>query len=64
MIIKELIHILIPKIIMEFHPNVNLLADYLYVQSIPLLHSMARKYQFRTIKTVKTGRTPKTKEGD
>ena len=29
--IKELTHILIPKTIMDFHPNVNLSADYVYV---------------------------------
>jgi len=62
MSIKELIHILIPKIITDFHPNLNLLIDYFYVQAMPLLHSIERIYQSRTIEVVKVGKKPK-KEG-
>jgi len=62
MSIKELTHIPIQKTITDFHPNVKLLADYFYVQAIPLVHSIARKYQFRTIEVVKAGRKPKKKD--
>ena len=57
--IKELIHIPISKTVMNFHPNVNLSADYFYVHMIPLLHSIARNFKFRSIEVVKVGRKPK-----
>jgi len=61
MSIKELIHILIPKIITDFHPNLNLSIYYFYVQAMPLLHSIERNYQSRTIEVVKIGKQPKKK---
>ena len=39
----------IPKTITDLHPTVNLSADYLFIQSIPFLHTFSRGYEFRTI---------------
>ena len=36
--------------ILDFHPKINLSADYFFVQSIKFLHTISRGCTFRTIK--------------
>ena len=49
---------------MDSHPNVNVSADYLFVQSIPMLHSISKKYKFRTIEALKDTSKRKAKAID
>ena len=39
----------IPKTITDLHSTINLSVDYLFIQSIPFLHTFSRGYEFRTI---------------
>ena len=49
----------LPKSIQEFHSNITLYVDFFYVNRIPFFHSIAGKYQFRTVEAVHN-RTKKT----
>lgn len=42
----------LPKTIQELHLAINLSADYLFVQSIPILHTILRNYRFRTVEAL------------
>ena len=39
----------IPPTVLDFNPTVRISVDYLYVQSIPVLHKTSEKYKFRTL---------------
>ena len=47
----------IPSTILDLHPTVMLSMDYVYIQSIPMLHTISRGYKFRTIEAVRV-KTP------
>lgn len=35
--------------VIDLHPTLDLVIDYVYVQGIPMLHIISKKYEFRTI---------------
>ena len=43
----------IPATIMDLHPTVILSMDYVYIQGIPMLHTISSGYTFRTIEAVR-----------
>lgn len=45
-------------IILDLHPSPVLSMDYVYVQSIPMLHSISSVYTFRTIEAVRDQSKP------
>jgi hypothetical protein len=47
--LKNIQHTPIPTTIQDTHPTITLSADYLYIQGIPMLHTISQKYKFRTI---------------
>ena len=51
----------IPENILNLHLTVILSIDYVYVQSILLIHSISNRYQFRTIEAVR-GRSKPVKQ--
>ena len=48
----------IPETILDLHPSLALSIDYVYVQGIPMLHSISSGYRFRTIEAVRDQNKP------
>jgi uncharacterized protein YggU (UPF0235/DUF167 family) len=47
--IQDIQHVPIPTTIKDNHPDIKLSVDYMYIQGIPMLHTIAKNYKFRTI---------------
>ena len=50
--IPRIKHIPIPHTILDLHRHITLSVDYLFVQSVPFLHTISSDYKFRTIQTL------------
>ena len=48
----------IPETILDLHPSLVLSMDYMYVQGIPILHSISSGYKFRTIEATRDTSNP------
>jgi hypothetical protein len=59
-VMQEVHHTGIPATIQDLHPTINLSADYLYVQSIPMLHTISGNYNFQTIEALPSKKKPNT----
>ena len=44
--------------ILDLHPSLVLPMDYVYVQGIPMLHSISSRYKFRTIEAIRDKSKP------
>ena len=51
--IKEITRVNIPDTIKDLYPNINLSADFFFVQGIAFLHSVSEGYDFRTVENIK-----------
>lgn len=47
--IQDIRYVPIPRTIKDNHPDIKLSVDYMYIQGIPMLHTIAKNYKFCTI---------------
>ena len=42
----------LPKTIRDHHANIHISADYLFIQGVPILHTISQSYRFRTVEAL------------